>query len=55
MAIKCYYLPARGEKVGYTLANKESEIVKIKGSQASIKGIASVMALLLVLSMAGLS
>jgi hypothetical protein len=55
MAMKCYYLPARGEKVGYALANKGSESVKIKGSQASIKGIASLMALFLVLSMAGLS
>jgi hypothetical protein len=55
MAMKSYYLPARGENVGYTLANKGSESVKIQRSQASIKGIASVMILLSVLSMAGLS
>jgi hypothetical protein len=55
MAIKCYYLPARGEKVYGSLANKGSESVKIKGSQGSLKVIASVMVLLSVLSMAGLS
>ena len=55
MAMKCYYLPARGENVGYTLANKGSESVKIQRFQPSIKGIASLMILLSVLSMATLS
>ena len=54
MAMKCYYLPARGEKAYGSLANKGSESVKMKGSQRSLKVIASVMVLLSVLSMAGL-
>ena len=55
MAMKGYYLPARGQKVSGSHARKGTEILKIIGCQGGIKDIACMMVLLSVLSMAELS
>lgn len=48
-------MPARGQKVGGSLARNGSEGSFLKGSIGSMKGIASVVLMLSVFSMAGVS
>ena len=55
MAIKGYYLPVRGQKVGGSHARKGTEIVNIIGSYGGFKDIACMIVLLSVLSMVDLS
>ena len=48
-------MPARGQKVGGSVARNGSEGAFLEGSIGRMKGIASVMVILSVFSMAGLS